>query len=304
MEAKVVDILSVSFERARLICVDRFDLNKWLAMALASWLAWLGSSGANANFNLPSGSSGDDGSLELPEIPAEGYAWLAEWATVIVGVGTAAFAAFVGLWLLLTWLRSRGQLMFIDLVTRDSSEVSRSWSEQGPLANDLFRTRLFIDLIGAAVLLLPTAAAIAFVLITQPSRIEPLLGPAIVLGIVLGLGGIAWAAVTFVLDEMIVPVAYAWQVPIAEAYAEIRRMASDTPGAFFTYLIVRFFAAVVVSFLSGVLSCLMCAISWLPFVSAVILLPFRVYLQSLPLAFLYQLNPDAYSAFAPLPLDG
>ncbi|HHO51751.1 MAG TPA: hypothetical protein ENK18_12965 [Deltaproteobacteria bacterium] len=296
MEAKVVDILSVAFERARIICFERFDPNKWLAMSLASWLAWLGSS--SVNFNLPGGSG------DLPEIPQEGYDWLLEHGPWIVAGGVSVALVVTVLWLVLTWLRSRGQVMFIDLITHDSAAVGQSWSAQGPLANDLFKVRVGIDLIASVVMLIPTGATIALALSSRPSSLEPLLVPLLLSGGVIAVVGLIWSIVTFVLDEMVVPIAYAWRVPIREAFPELRRMASDTPGSLLTYLLVRFFAAFVVALFAFVLSCLLCVVSWLPFISAVLLLPLRVYLQSLPLAFLHQLNPEAYSMFGPLPREG
>lgn len=290
---RVTDVVSAAFERTRTICVTRFDVAKWLGLALASWLAWLGSGnqGVNASF------SNDD------------LSWL--WDLIQSGDALAfgLLAAFgvvsivtVIVWVVVSYLRARGQLMFVDLVARDDGDVMQAWGRARDRATELFLLRLGLDALAVLSLGLTTGlgAAVSLGLLEATSQggwAWVPLGLGALVGFALAL---FWGFVTFWLDELVVPVAYAWGVPILEAATEVRRMVGAEPATFGVYLVVRVACALLVVWLSLSLSCMLCVIAWIPFVSALILLPFRVFLQGLPLALLHQVDNDAYAAFAPL----
>lgn len=287
-------LIERSIERSRVLCLDPFDLRRWLTIAVASWLAWLGNAGTNFNFNLPLPDMGDP-SRDLP---------FGDGATV----SFAIFAAAVGLtfallfWLLLTWLRSRGQVMLIDIVATASGELGELWSRSSSLASDLFRIRIIADLVFFAVSAITVGAGFGLAISTDPSDPLSALSSLPVLGglSVFALFAVVWALLTWMLDEIVLPIAWARRMAILEAASAARLLVAEQPLDLFLYALIRLVSGGIVALLAVMLSCMMCAIAWIPFVMAVIVVPLRVFLQALPLAFLYGADPERYTALAPM----
>src|SRR5439155_21732685 len=102
----------------------------------------------------------------------------------IIPVVVTALMIGLGIWLVVVWLSSRGQFMFLHCVALDNAEVRVPWHKFAREANSLFRFRLVLGL-SAAVVVLPLAVGIALLVEGMMGR-----GVASVIGI---LGALAFA---------------------------------------------------------------------------------------------------------------
>lgn len=282
-----LDVIGAAVERTRRACVERFDPMKWLAFAVASWMAWLGGSQSAPRVRL------DWDWSRLPKLPDPFTR--GPLAFVIV-----ALALFVGalVWVGLTWVRAHGRAMLIDLVARDAGDLGNAWRTTTHIAHELFLTRLAVDAIGGGVGFV-WAGALGWWLMAGDPVAPWRIGLVVVLTVPLAIVLLAWTIAAFLLDELVLPVAYAWQVSLVDGAREVRAMASRAPSAFAGYLVARFVAALLAVFATITLAFALCGLSWLPFVTSMALVPVRVFLQSMPLAFLYGHDRDAYARFAP-----
>jgi hypothetical protein len=283
--------LDRALTRARVISFDGFELRRWLTLAVASWLAWLGSASSNVQSRFP--NPGFDW-----EVPPD---WLS--VSVLATVATVGFVVALVLWLLLTWLRSHGQVMFLELVARDRGELVALWHSADPLASDLFRTRVLMDLVAFVLVGLASGAGIGVAMALRPD--DPLSvgagAPIAASFLASAVLGVVWAVLTFLLDELALPIAWANQLSLRDALERTWRLLQAHPAELVGYFVFRAIAALMVALFLFAIACMTCLISWLPFVLAVLAVPFRVFLQSLPLTFLHELDPLTFDAYGPLP---
>lgn len=264
----------VALAHTRRVLVDGFDPSKWLGLAVCAWLAQLATQPPSLNLDLPSSGS-------LPNL--EGFAEL--W---IIAAALAVLAVTMAVWAALTWVRSRGQFMFLDGVVHDRGDIAAPWRAFVAEAWSLTRFRLVLDL-------LTTVAAIAaggalwaaYATSSSPVSVEWMLGGAAALFIPLLC---AWALVAWLTHEVLVPVMYARQCGVVDAVRALRGELQTHIGAFLTYLFVRSMAGFVVFLITNALGCMLCCLSIVPFVMTAIFLPFSVFLRSLAPAFLVQLG--------------
>ena len=110
----------------------------------------------NNNSNNNGGPAGDSlrhGYHQARDFVLDNLDW-------IIPVAAAAMILLLALWLVILWLSSRGNFMFLHCVALDKAEVGEPWNKFGREANSLFWFRLGLGLIGM-VLMLPMLAAIA-----------------------------------------------------------------------------------------------------------------------------------------------
>jgi hypothetical protein len=208
---------------------------------------------------------------------------------------------------LLTWLRSRGQFMFMHAIAHNSDAVAQPWREYRREGNALFVVRLIVTLAWflAAVLI----AAVAL-LIALPDLRAGTLGGAGVLAIVLG--GlmmlpvwIAGLAATLFLDDFVAPAMFGGRLGVRAAAAAGWRLAiRPNFGAVVLFYLLRFVLNLGAGILALMATCLTCCAAALPYLGAVILLPVLVFLRSYTLYFVAQFGPpfDTLKPIAPLGL--
>jgi hypothetical protein len=279
-----------SLTRARVICFDGFEVRRWLTLAVASWLAWLGTASSNLQARLPSPDFGWD----IPK----------EWYTVSFFLTVAAVGSVTALllWLLLTWLRSRGQVMFLQLVARNRGELLVLWTDAALVSSDLFRTRLVIDLSASVLMALLSGAGVGTAIALSPD--DPLSvgsgAPIAVSMLAVFLLFLCWVLLTFLLDEIALPIAVARHLSVREALDQTWRLLQAHPAEFVVYFLFRAIATLIVGLFLFAIACMTCMVSWIPGAMALVAVPLRVFLQSMSLTFLHELDPLAFAAYAPL----
>ena len=87
----------------------------------------------------------------------------------IVPVVVFAVIFFIVLWLVFTWLSSRGRFMFLHCVAGNKAEVKIPWAKFREHANSLFVFRIVLGLVGFVVIMLPLIVTIILVVMMVSS---------------------------------------------------------------------------------------------------------------------------------------
>lgn len=309
--------LSQAVERTRRILFGPFELNKWLAIGFTAWLAGAGAGGGcSTGFNFPnrswttgSGGSTDAGPI-LEKLPAElRWSSFIEWLLdhpVWLGAAALGCLFLITVILVVLWLASRGQFMFLHNVVHDRAEVVRPWSRYAHLANSHFGFRL--ALIGGTVLVVGALVTAVVVFFTRrggpPEGVLEWLG---LIGAVLLVCAVILVAayVQYFLDGFVVPVMARYDLKAMPAWGRFAEIFRRHPwrlllsGPFLVVLGIGVQAAV---FVVGLLTCclgfLLLAI---PYVGTVALLPVLVAFRSFTVILLDQIEPGFLPAEAAPP---
>ena len=147
----VIEPISPAIERVRTILFRPFNLGKWFVIGFCAWLAQLGAgkgSGNGGGGRRGHGPAGpDDVRDELRRFFEQTWNYVQANLDWLVPVAVFAFFAIVGVILLLKWLNSRGQFMFLHCVAQNTAEVRRPWNEFRAHADSLFAFRVVVGII-------------------------------------------------------------------------------------------------------------------------------------------------------------
>ena len=139
LDISVTTPVSAALERVKQVLFRPFDLGKWFVIGFCAWLASLGEQGFHGNFNFGGGHN-HGGNVrhqleQVREFVMNNLYWIIPVAVAIVAIGVA-------LWLVFTWLSSRGKFMFLHCVAQNKAEVAVPWRKYGRQGNSLFVFRL------------------------------------------------------------------------------------------------------------------------------------------------------------------
>src|SRR5436309_1128407 len=159
-EISVATPVSAALERVKAVLFQPFDAGKWFVIGFCAWLAQLGQGGSPAGFNYNTGTARRSGAANVQHWfeQARDYAMHNLWWILPVAAAVLLFGLAV--WVLLTWLSSRGQFMFLHCVALNQAAVREPWHKFAREGNSLFVFRLLLGL-ATAVLTLPLGAGIA-----------------------------------------------------------------------------------------------------------------------------------------------
>ncbi|MEM1204377.1 MAG: hypothetical protein AAGN66_14185 [Acidobacteriota bacterium] len=303
--------ISQAYDRMVEVLFRPFDLGKWLGLGLCAWLALLGQGGGStpsvgSNFeNRVSTSTSVESTTttaeDLQRSLDEAKDWLAEHAPALWVAGGLAFALIATLLLIVTWLSSRGQMMFIDGVVRNRGEVVEPWSRLGPLANSLFGFRVIVGLVALVVMTAPLALALMHVWEEGFTGLGPetLLVPTVLLTFLFWLAaGMVFGLVALTVNDFVAPLMWLRRQSVVDAWRELRALLSANLGTFLVFLLVRILLSVTLGVVIVLATCLTCCVAALPYIGTVLLLPLHVFLRAYSLSFLGQFGRD-YAPLAP-----
>ncbi len=130
---------SPAIDRTGRILFRPFDLRKWFVLGFCACLAWLGQAGGSGSkWNLPDGDSRRKFDTAQD--------WVLSNLGLVVFLAVALVVLIVGMVILITWLSSRGKLMFLDGVVRDRGAVVEPWRRFRVQGNSLFGFRIVMVL--------------------------------------------------------------------------------------------------------------------------------------------------------------
>src|SRR5262249_24058584 len=143
-EISVTAPIQPAIERAKKLLFRPFDLGKWFLIGFCAWLAGLGESGMGGyRTSLPFPPGGLSPGAQLPSTTGPqgaSEAWeelqgeLVRNLSWIVPLAVALVCLIVAFALLMVWLSSRGQFMFLHCVALDRAEVAVPWQQHARAA--------------------------------------------------------------------------------------------------------------------------------------------------------------------------
>jgi hypothetical protein len=284
----VMDAIEAALERTKRTLLQPFDLRKWLALGFCAFLATLGQSGGGYTGGNPlGGGKGDELDRVVP--------WVLEHLSLVLTLGAVILLVGLALGILLTWLSSRGEFMFLDGVARDRAEVVEPWRRFRRRGNSLFVFRVILGLIGFGAILL---IAVAGLLLAWPSiqarhldtrAVGAIVGGArLLVPVALFLG-----LLKLLLRDFVVPIMYQRDLLATEAFRFFRR--SILPGRVLP-LVQFYLMALVMALAAAILiilvTCMTCCIAALPYISSVVFLPVFVFFRCYSLYFLEQVGEE------------
>jgi len=301
----VIDPISPAIERAKIMLFRPFDLKRWFVIGFCAWLAYLGSGGGGGgggNLNV-----GDHrGDFEMREALNEAKEFVLGNLHWIIPVAIIAVVIGITLWLVFTWLNSRGKFMFLHCVAENKAEVVNPWGKFKKHADNLFLFRIVLWLISLMVVGLP-AIGMVFLIIMAASKtgLYAISIPGIViLGLIIFAISIALFLVKKFTMDFVVPIMFLRTVSCVAGWREFMTILSANKLRFALYLLFQIVIKValgVIKIMACCIGCCLCCVSALlliPYIGTVILLPLFVFGQSYSLYYLKQFGP-AFDVFSP-----
>jgi hypothetical protein len=310
----IVSALSGAIERTKTILFCPFDLLKWFLIGFAAWLANLGGGvGGSFNFNFPSGKPENADKListvknHFSGSFSEIFSRTLEikYITTIALIVLAVIALSIILVLIMTWVKSRGEFIFIDNISNNRPGIITPWKKYLHEGNSLFLFRLCIAALSFLLVLILIASIILYVISVKKTALVLLL---ILLCVVIFL--LPLAAITlfsFYVNEICIPVMFAENCGCIKALAIFRGIFFENKAVMLLYLIVKIALSLAIAFAVislTLLLCCCCCCLWflisLPYLWAVALLPVLIFNRAFSMEFLAQLKPEYKKALFPL----
>ena len=295
----VIDPIGPAIEHVRLMLFKPFDLSKWLIVGFCAWLAQLGRGGGSG------GGNGWRGDGHEPIFHAIRDGILAHLA-VIIFVAAIIVPIVIIVMVVLCWLRSRGQFMFVHCVAGNKAEVAVPWNKFARHGNSLFLFRIVIGLIFLLVIGLPVAVAV-FAGIAMcatgfnPAAIFGLTGAIFVSVVVAVLFGLIAKFTT----DFVVPIMFLNTESCVAGWKQCLALISGNKAQIVLYILFQIVICMVIAFIALTIClvtccccCCLLVLFALPYVGTVILLPLIAFKRAYSLFYLRQFGAqfDVFSA--------
>jgi len=292
-----------AMDRVKQVLFQPFDIGRWFVIGFCAWLACLGEGGGFPGGIHYGGHHGHgwhsirDGFEQARDYVMHNIAWIAPLAIALIVVSVA-------IWLVVTWLSSRGRFLFLHCVALNAAEVRVPWARFAPAANSLFLFRLVISLI-SLVVMLPLVGGFLLVVMRMVLR-EAVSPGGVILAVVLFLAMIAVGIVFWIIGRLtkdfVVPLQYLRHSRCLEAWRELRGLLRGNIGNLVLYFLFRIVLAIAISVVVVGVVLVTCCIAGclfaLPYLGTVLLLPILVFERAYSLFYLAQFGPD-YDVFSP-----
>jgi hypothetical protein len=295
MHIAYVTPLERAWSRMKAILFRPFEIETWIVLGFASFLAGLGEGGGEgANSLRYTTGQGDDG-RELRELVRGALDVLANpvWVVLIV------FGAFIilALVVLFVWISSRGKFIFLDDVIHDRAAIVEPWRRFQRLGDSLFLWRFAF---GAICFVLGLLIVIPLMVAAWsgleggwvPVRLVTVAGLAVLMAVFV----IAALFVQMLLNNFVIPIMYRDDLAATAAWGRFLPLLGRQLLHFVLYAIFLFLLVVAVVAMIVVAGCatLCCGFLLLaiPYVGSVILLPISVTYRAYGPEFLAQFGPE------------
>ncbi len=288
----VIEPISPAFEKVKTILFSPFDLRKWFVIGFCAWLAYLGKGGGGGNGGRGGGPS------EAREAFGEAKVFVLENLTWIIPVALIGVMLIIVIWLVLTWLSSRGRFMFLHCVAENKAEVKVPWTKFQQHANSLFLFRIVLGLICFAAIGLPLLLAGGLIAIMVAGNVPDVAG---VFGIVMTVLVVVAIAIVFTIiakftTDFVVPIMFLRTTSCVAGWREFLTLLSVNKARFALYILFQIVIALAIGaiILTAVFVTCCCAacILAIPYIGTVLLLPVLVFKRAYSLLYLGQFGPE------------
>ena len=286
----VIDPIGPAIEHVRLMLFKPFDLSKWFVIGFCAWLAQLGRG---------AGGGGGNGWKEYghggPVMETIKNGILAHLA-VIIFVAAIVIPIVIIIAVVLCWLRSRGQFMFVHCVAGNKAEVVVPWNKFARHGNSLFLFRIVIGFIGFLLIGIPVAASVfaGFVMCAtgfNPAAIIGLTGAIFVAVVVAVLFGLIAKFTT----DFVVPIMFLHTESSVAGWKQCLELISSNKAQMLLYILFQIVICLVIAFIvltvclvTCCCCCCLLVLFVLPYVGTVILLPLIAFKRAYSLFYLRQ----------------
>ena len=293
----VIDPIGPAIEKVKTILFRPFDLGKWFTIGFCAWLAFLGSGGGGGGGGPGGGRGG--GPSDAREAFGQAKEFVLENLSWIIPVAITVVVVIIVLWLVFTWLSSRGRFMFLHCVAENKAEVKNPWEKFRQHANSLFLFRIALGLINLAVMVLPVVLAIFVVIALAGTDVHAgLLLSLVAIGFFAFVISICFTIVYKFTTDFVVPIMFLRNTSCKAAWREFLSLLSANKGRFTLYILFQIVIAIVIGtieMLGFCIGCCLCCVSVLlliPYIGTVILLPLLVFKRSYSLCYFRQFGPE------------
>jgi hypothetical protein len=311
-QVSVIAPIQPAIEHARRLLFQPFALGTWFTIGFCAWLAGLGQAQFTwMNPQVPLFRGGQrprppswQGASESLERVRDEVMRNLYWVLPLAAVLACLIAVFC---LLVVWLNSRGDFMFLHCVALGRAEVAVPWRQHARKARSLFLFRLALSLIAAVLMLLLLATIVVFVVQIVRQGATPLasLLPILAAGLALVVIGIGFGVVAKLTRDFVVPIMFLRGGTCREAWSELLGLFAGSFHLLIIYLLFQIVLALAIGIIVLVAVIASCCIAGcllvLPYVGTVLLLPVLVFQRAYSVYYLAQLGPqvDLFRTAAP-----
>ena len=284
MNISYIDPLSRAFRYMRNSLFHPFDISKWFIVGFSAFLAGLLDGwGDGMNWKGDAGKMDINRLRDLPYIVRDWITDNLEWS-VLIALG---IFIIILLFILITWLSSRGKFLFLENVVNNNTLIRKSWSNYADEADSLFLWRLVYGL---------TALLIIFSIIFYGIYYYEELKTLTIIGLVclLLFTFVLFGYVSLFLNDFIVPIMYKHRISANDAWLKFILLFNETPIPFILYGLFVLFLVIVIVICVVAFGFLTCCIGFvllaIPYIGSVIFLPVTYTFRAFSLAFLGQFD--------------
>ena len=298
----VIDPIGPTFKRVKTVLFKPFDLGKWFTIGFCAWLAYLaqGGSGGVPNFNFFRGYSKhiSEPLHQAKEFIVDNLSWLIPAA--IIGL-----TLMIVIWLVFTWLSSRGRFMFLHCVAQNKAEVKIPWTKFKQHANSLFLFRIVLGIIMFFVTALLCLPIVLFVIIMTKADIGRNLAAVfgfIILGLTVFAVSMVFLLVRKFTTDFVVPIMFLQTISCTAAWRKFLALLSTNKGRFTLYILFQIVIAIAIGAILMAAMCITCCcaacILVIPYIGTVLMLPLLVFKRAYSLLYLRQFGPGFGTSFS------
>lgn len=295
LKISVIEPISPAIERVKTILFRPFDVGRWFIIGFCAWLAYLGKGGGggpNFNFSFRENMYGFESAIDqAKEFIIDNFYWLIPLVitTVIVSIVV---------WLVITWLSSRGQFMFLHCVAENKAEIKVPWAKFRQHANSLFLFRIVLGIIGllaVALFCIPIFLLATFLI----TKVVPNIFS--VTAMLLSTLVFVVLVVVFILvlkftTDFVVPIMFLRSTSCTAAWREFLTILSVNKARFALYILFQIVISIAISAIILAAVCVTCCcaacILVIPYIGVVLMLPLFVFKRAYSLCYLRQFGPE------------
>jgi len=300
----VIDPISPAIEKVKVILFAPFELRKWFIIGFCAWLAYLGSGGIGPGFNFPYGNRQADFEPDQFLLRARDFI-LDNLPWVVLGASIGLIIMII-LWLIITWLSSRGRFMFLYCVAQNKAEIKLPWHKFRQQGNSLFLFRIAVSIASWVFFALLTAMIAFFIFLLSRSH-APIRVPAILVLILLFFIVAVPVAIAFALllkftKDFVVPIMYLRNAGWTAGWREFWTILSTNKARFTLYIIFQIVIAMAIGAILMTATCITCCcaacVLVIPYIGTVFMLPLLIFKRAYSLCYFRQFGPG-YDVFRP-----